>query len=331
MTAPLVRLPRWLLTIAGIGVVVTLGLSVAGWLPVTLWPGPGRLAVSGPGDAGAKAAAAEARMRRGARAVHAARLAAGLTTDAGGAIDDVAFVGSELTPFVTTLGSLEAKRVAALPAWARVLTTELSQAGVRPGSIVAANLSGSFPGINLAVICAAQELGASLVAVSSVTASTWGATDPGFTWPEIEVRLVREGIVRPASAAVSVGGDGDRGLDLEPDARVAAERIARETARALGAKLLAPPSAEDAVRQRMAVFDEHAGSRPIAVFVNVGGTEASMGHSPAILRVPGGWVRELPEGVSGPDGGLIGHMAARGTPVLHLLNVRELARRWGVR
>ncbi|MDO8834120.1 MAG: poly-gamma-glutamate system protein [Vicinamibacterales bacterium] len=331
MTAPLVRLPRWFLTGAGIGVIAALGLSVAGWLPVTLWPGPGHLAVSGPGDAGEKAMAAEARMRRAARAVHAARLAAGLATDAGGTDEDVAFVGSELTPFVTTLGSLEAKRVAALPGWARVLTRELSQAGVGPGSMVAANFSGSFPGLNVAVICAAHELGARLVAVSSVTASTWGATDPGFTWPEIEVRLVREGIVRPASAAVSVGGDGDRGLDLEPDARVAAERLARDAARALGATLLAPSSADEAVRQRVAVFDERAASRPIAVFVNVGGTEAAMGRSPAILRVPGGWVRELPEGVSGPDGGLIGQMSARGTPVLHLLNVRELARRWGVR
>jgi poly-gamma-glutamate system protein len=262
--------------------------------------------------------------------VYAAKLAAGVGTDAGGNVEDVALVGSELTPFVTTLGSLDAKRVGALPAWARALTTELSRAGVGPGSTIAASFSGSFPGINLAVVCAAHELGARLLAVSSVTASTWGATDPGFTWPEIEVRLVRDGIIRPASVAVTIGGDGDRGFDLEPAARLAAERVARSAAQALGAAFLEPVSPDDAVRLRVAVFDERAGSRPIAVFVNVGGTEAAMGRSPAILRVPGGWVRELPRGLSGDDAGLIGHMAGRGTPVLHLLNIRELALRWGL-
>ena len=195
---------------------------------------------------------------------------------------------------------------------------------------MAANFSGSFPGINLAVVCATQELGARLLAVTSVTASTWGATDAGFTWPELEVRLVRLGIIRPASVAVTIGGDGDRGLDLEEDARHAAAVIARTSAAALGARFLEPGSYQEAVRLRVRAIDDRRGTRPVSVFVNVGGAEAGMGHAPAILRMQNGWLSGLPAGMA-DDGGLIGYMAARGTPVLHMLNVRELAVRWEVR
>lgn len=322
------RLPSWLTTAAGMAVMAALGLATFDVLP--LWPRTGSLSVAHPGRAEVKAAAAEARMRRAARAIDGAKRQAGLPSEAGGLVEDTALLGSELTPFVTTLGSLEAKRLAARPAWARALTTELDRAGVGPGSIVAANFSGSFPGINLAVVCATQELGARLLAVTSVTASTWGATDAGFTWPELEVRLVRLGIIRPASVAVTIGGDGDRGLDLEEDARHAAAVIARTSAAALGARFLEPGSYQEAVRLRVRAINDRRGTRPVSVFINVGGAEAGMGHAPAILRMQNGWLSGLPAGMA-DDGGLIGYMAARGTPVLHMLNVRELAVRWEVR
>ena len=309
---------------------VWLALSAAGILPTPHWP---RAAWSGPSASGidSRAAAAEATMRRAAAVIHDAKTAAGLPVERGADEASGALVGSEITPFVTTLGSLEAKRLAASPAWARVLTLELARAGIRRDSVVAANFSGSFPGLNLAVVSAVQALDATLVAATSVTASTWGATDPGFTWPELEVRLVRAGVfAKPAAAAISVGGAGDRGTDLEPDAREAARRIAADCARALGARLLEPASFEEAVRARIAVFDTRRGAAPLAVFINVGGVEASLGRSPAILRMRNGWLEPFPP-TPDQDAGLIARLSARGTPVLHLLNVRELGERWGVR
>ncbi len=274
-----------------------------------------------PGMAGAGLAASEAeRLWRGAvEDIARAR----------GVAPDEALIGSELTPLVTTLGEIEAKRVSASPAWSRVLVAEFRRAGIREGDVVAASFSGSFPGLNLSVMAACQALGIRLAAVSSVTASSFGATDAGFTWPEMEARLVRDGKLRPASVAISAGGDGDQALGLDEDGQVLAREIAARSARQLGARLIGPAAFDDAIRQRFEAYEAASGRRRLAAFVNVGGTEASLGLSPAILRVRSGWLDR--NGFdSSPGRGLVARMAERGVPVLHLLNVRDLAVRWGV-
>lgn len=328
MALPL-RLPAWVPTTVGMVAVCLLAAGFAGILRAPGWWPSLPAAPAGAPGVEAAASRAEATMRRAARIVHDAKTRARVFVDRGGPPDEVALVGSEITPFVTTLGSLEAKRLAASPAWARVLTRQLATSGVGEDTVVAAAFSGSFPGLNLAVVCASQALGARLIAVSSVTASTFGATDPGFTWPEIEARLADAGVIRPASVAVSVGGDGDRGLDLDEEARTAAEAIADAAAARLGAERLRPASSAGGVKRRIDVFAERAGGRRIAVFVNVGGTEAALGRSEAVLRLRSGWLAADSRGDAGD--GLVGHYARGGAAVLHLLNIRDLAARWGVR
>jgi poly-gamma-glutamate system protein len=242
---------------------------------------------------------------------------------------DEALIGSELTPLVTTLGDIEAKRVSASPAWTRALVAELRRAGIGKGDVVAASFSGSFPGLNLSVMAACQALEIRLAAASSVTASSWGATDAGFTWPEMEARLVHDGVLHRASVAISIGGDGDRGLGLDEEGRRLAREIAARVSAQLGARLLEPSTFDDAIRLRFEAYDAARGGRPLAAFINVGGTEAGLGLSPAILRVRNGWIEPAPFDTS-PGRGLVARMVERGIPVLHLLNVRELAARWGL-
>jgi poly-gamma-glutamate system protein len=210
-----------------------------------------------------------------------------------------------------------------------VLTVKLRQAGIGRGSVVAAGFSGSFPGLDLAVTAACQALGADLMAVSSVTASMWGANQPGFTWPEIELRLVNAGVIRRASVAISMGGDGDRALDLEPEGRAEADRIMVATARALGVEALRPPDYPAAIEGRLAIYERERRGRPIALYVNVGGTDASLGRSTAVLRLRNGFLPGVPFDLS-RDRGVMALLAERGVPVLTLLNVRDLALRWGV-
>jgi poly-gamma-glutamate system protein len=176
---------------------------------------------------------------------------------------------------------------------------------------------------------AAQAMGLDLVAVSSVTASSWGATDPGFTWPEIEARLVAAGLVRRTSVAVSAGGDGDRALDLDEEGRILARAIAARCARQLQAVLIEPGSFDEAVRARLDAFSAARAGRPIAAFVNVGGTEAALGRSTAILKVQNGWLAAAPFDTS-PERGLVARMVEQRVMVLHILNVRDLAVRWGI-
>jgi poly-gamma-glutamate system protein len=183
--------------------------------------------------------------------------------------------------------------------------------------------------LNLAVMAACQALEADLIAISSVTASSWGANQSGFTWPEMEARLVRAGIVRRASVAVTMGGSGDRGQDLEPDGRALAGQILDRVATDLGVPALRPMNTPASIEQRLDLYRRAAGGRRIVLYVNVGGTEASLGESPAILRLRSGFIAGVPFDFS-PSRGLVARFAERGVPVLTLLNVRDLAARWGV-
>jgi poly-gamma-glutamate system protein len=176
---------------------------------------------------------------------------------------------------------------------------------------------------------ASQAMGIDLIAVSSVTASSWGATDPEFTWPEIETRLTAAGLLRRATVAVSAGGDGDRALDLDEDGRSLARAIAARCARQLRARLIEPVDFDEAIRARFDAFDAARAGRPIAAFVNVGGTEAALGRSATILKVQNGWLGKVPFDAS-PGRGLVARMVDQGVPVLHILNVRALAVRWGI-
>ncbi len=276
----------------------------------------------------ADANAAEQAMRRVEALIRSAKADSAVAADASGDVSGL--VGAEWSPLVTTMGTLEAKRTAADPAWASVLTRRLAAEGIGRGDLVAAGFSGSFPGLNLAVMAAARALGADLVAVSSVTASTWGANQPGFTWPEIECRAARSGLLPPVSAAVTIGGDDDNGLGLEPDARALATRIGNEAASCLGAAVLRPSDFRDAVRERLSLYRRVAGGRPIALYVNVGGGSASLGRSSTVLRLRSGFVPAVPFDRS-EDRGVMARFAEQHVRLLTLLNIRDLAVRWGVR
>ena len=327
MPQKMIRLPAWLPVTLGVTLTAALLGVASGLLPQPRWP---TLASQDTRVADARLAdQAESTWRQASQLIRDAKRHAGITPDGGAADDRSGLVGAEMTPLVTTLGSLESKQLSTLPAWARVLVAQLKGAGVGQGSIVAGSFSGSFPALNLAVACACRSLGARLVVVSSVTSSTWGADQPGFTWPEIEARLADAGLIAIASVAVSIGGEDDRAADLEPDARALAEQIADRAAAELRAVRLRPTNYAQAVASRIELFDRVAGGRPIAIYVNVGGSQASIGRSLTVLKLKSGWI--APDAFdNGPDDGVMAQMARRGVRVLHLLNIRDLAVRWGI-
>lgn len=256
----------------------------------------------------------------------ASRFPAGEARDS----DRVALVGDEVTPLVTTLGHLDAKWLSTDPRWASALVRELSSHGVAPGDVVTASFSGSFPGLNLSLMAACRAMGVRLVAVSSVTASTWGANEPGFTWPEMEVRVVEAGVLPAASVAIGVGGSRDAGRDLEPEARALARRIQRSTALRLRAEALETTTLEEAIDARMAAYDRALTGRQPSAYVNIGGNHASLGGARADLRHAEGWHLGSSAERAAPASGTISIFSARGVPVLNLLNVVSLAREWGV-
>ncbi len=240
-------------------------------------------------------------------------------------------VGPEYEELFTTLGDLEAKRTTTSPDVAALLVHLLDRAGVDEGDTVAIGASGSFPALLVATLVATEAIGARPVAILSLGASSYGATDPAFDLLHLHRLLVDRGVVHAPPAAASVGGALDVGEDFEPAVRERTAARIRES----GVPLVDEPDLARNVARRMEVWfggatePGPAGGRSPAAFVNIGGADANIGVSPMVLKLRPGLVEDVPLPPPAQRGALHA-MAARGVPVIHLLNVRDLSLRHGL-
>jgi poly-gamma-glutamate system protein len=240
--------------------------------------------------------------------------------------DDVTktgIIGDELTPLVTTLGSLPAKRMSTDPGFAALVVDLLRAVGVKEGDVIAVGFSGSLPGLNIAVLSAAAALNLEAVVISSVGASQWGATDPQFTWLDMERVLFERGVFHFRSAAATRSGGAKTNFLLEEG-----KDLARAVIRRSGVPELTGGSFADIVRKRMAIYLERARGRPIKAFVNVGGAAANVGQCDQ-SKIIAGIVRRIPP-CAEQGQGLIHKFLRMRVPVIHLLQVQRLARTYGM-
>lgn len=238
-------------------------------------------------------------------------------------------IGPEWTALTTTLGNLEAKRSTLNPNFAALLVRWFGEAGLRPGDAVAVGASGSFPGLVIATLCAAEEMGLSTFVIASFGSSMYGATRPEFTVPKMMRILSDAGIVRDSLLAVSPGGDQDHGESaLYDDARATIADLAR----ASGVEYIDcdPPDIGNSIARRLRLYDANAEGKKIKCFVNVGGASPNSGTSSYTLQFPQGLVLKPPRIPASADRGLVYEFASRGIPVINLLNVRLLAGRNGL-
>ncbi len=248
----------------------------------------------------------------------------GLTPDD---VNQTGLVGTRYSPITTTLGDLAAKRTTTNPDMAGLLVRLLREAGAREGDAVAIGASGSFPALIVATLAAAKAVGVRPVLICSLGASQWGANDSAFTWLVMEDCLVGAGIFGEEYRAIaaSLGGDRDVASELDTDARSALI----DAIEASGVPLIYEPDLERNVQERVRIYEHGARGARIAAFVGIGGNWADLGESHAVLDLRPG----LNIGVAVPEGtgrGVAFEMAARGTPVIHLLNIRGLVQRYGL-
>lgn len=234
------------------------------------------------------------------------------------------FIGSEYTDQTTSLGDLPAKRTATNPDLAAAMVRHIADLGLPEGSPVALLFSGSFIGGNVAAIIAVETLGLKPVIISSLGASMHGATDAALTWLDIEAELRARGIIAAKSVAALIGGGSAKGGGLSEEG-VAALRAA---ALRNGVELLDEGSTGELIEKVEALFDAGTGGAP-RLFVNSGGSVAALGTCLDGDRLP---VMTTSGQLPCTDGiaGLVVRSANRGLPVVHLLNMREVAARWGL-
>ncbi len=259
------------------------------------------------------------------------RAEAGLSTDPALDIHRSGFIGPEYTEFTTTLGNMEAKRTSVHPDFAALMTRYFMDLGLQKGDVIVVGASGSFPALLVSTLCAARVLELRPLILYSLGASMYGAGEYHATALEMLNALHRAGLLPYTVLAASMGGGDDLATDLIfPEAREYFERKGRE----LPIPFLMEPDLAASEAKRLAIVQEAAGNKPIRCFITIGGASVNMGKSSFALRLPAGLTRpeDRPDLVNAARDtqGLAAHYLRQGVPVVHLLDVRGLALRYGI-
>ena len=254
-----------------------------------------------------------------AQPIGAQQEGAGQPIDEGIDPNRTGLIGPQYTPLFTSVGHLEAKRTTTNPDMAALVVHLLQEAGVEPGDRVAIGASGSFPALMIATLSAAESMSLRPVIIFSLGASSYGATAVDFNMLDLYQLLQREVGFTVAGEAMSLGGGSDVGTGLEDETR----RSLIAQIEASGIHFIQEPDLRRNVATRMDLYGAPA------AFINIGGSDANLGTSPMILELEPG----LNVGIDLPpenQRGMVFEMAARGVPVIHLLNIRGLASRYGI-
>lgn len=232
-----------------------------------------------------------------------------------------AMIGADYTPLTTTLGSLKAKVTSANPEFAAVITRLLIEAGIDSNSVVGVTQSASFPSLAVSSMAALQTLGCKAVVISSIGASTYGANQPECTWLDMEAWLRERGGLKYRSMLVTLGAGEDRGDGLTE------EGLDEMSAAALrnGYEVYRPASLQESIEHKADLL-RRAG---IDLLINIGGNHASLGGCVHGATIPNGFHSRY-AGCTDPNRGLISLTSERSVPYIHLLNIRDLAIRYGL-
>lgn len=229
-------------------------------------------------------------------------------------------IGLEWSSLTTTLGELASKRTACNPAWAVQFSRWFQQLDLKPGDPIAIYSSGSFPGLLLNSLVAAEALALEPQLIVSLGASTWGANHPDLPWPVIGSELRRNGFIHQRADYYTLGGGAELGHGLSPEA----ETLLRGAAQDAGVELLTADDLGEMILLKTTLMKDH-GSR---LLINIGGSQANLGDAIEMLKLSPGL---LPPGEKDLAGnGVIGAAMADNISVIHMLNLKSLSNTVGI-
>jgi poly-gamma-glutamate system protein len=238
---------------------------------------------------------------------------------------DSGMIGLPSSPITTNIGYLPAKQTTLNPNWAAVMVDMFKEAGIKKGDIVAMGLSGSFPAMNLAAYAAAGALKLKVIAISTASASTWGANIPSFTWLDMEQVLQKSGVISFRSIAASLGGEGDRAMGISKKAR---EEM-RNAIQRNDLQFIEVNSVEESIETRMNMFQDNAQDNRIAAYVNIGGGRSSVGPRTGKKRYEPGLNRRPSQSAMKIDS-VTSRFARENVPIIHIYRINDLADEYGL-
>lgn len=263
--------------------------------------------------------------RNAMAAIKAERLRRNLKIDPETDPTESGLIGELMTPLTTNTGHITAKQTSINPNFAAVIVDFLRRAGVKEGDTVACGFSGSFPAMNIHTLAAITAMKARPVAVTSAAGSQWGANIPGLLWIDMEKILFEKEIFAFRSVAASRGGVDDRALGLSKQGK----QMLDDAIDRAGLIAIKEASYAESLERRMQIYEEYAAGAPIKAYVNVGGGAISVGTAAGKRMFKPGLNRTAPSGAPLVDS-VIGRFALRGVPVIHLVNIDQIADRYGL-
>jgi len=237
----------------------------------------------------------------------------------------------EDSPIRSSIGDLEAKQTVLKPNFAAVVVDHLIQARVKSGDTVAVGMTGSMPGANIAVLSACKAMGVHTINITSVGSSTWGATDPNFTWLDMESVLVDSGIFTQKSIAASMGGKGDCLRRSGKRGGKEGRRIVKHAAKRNDIPLIEyvlpieEKNVSISINQRIKFYSDIQGElKNYAAFINVGGGVTNVGVGGKKKLPKPGFLS--PETIieMNPRNSIIRNFAQVGVPAIHISHISQL-------
>ncbi len=230
-------------------------------------------------------------------------------------------IGSKISTITSSKALLSEKQTALDPNLAAVFIQLLKDAHVKEGNYVAVGLTGSNPGMNLALYAAMSVLKVKPIIMTSLSSSMYGANYTNFTWLDMEKVLKDKGMIDFASSYVSLGGKDDLAIGLSEtgiaDLNKAIERNQ--------VKLIKGTSLEDNIQLHMNRYYELLPKgRRYHLFVNIGSGLVNIGSGVNAKLVKEGINKKLAEKNFALPGVMM-LFAKKNIPVLHELRILRLA------
>ncbi|MEA1898104.1 MAG: poly-gamma-glutamate system protein [Bacteroidota bacterium] len=245
----------------------------------------------------------------------------GIISDVNSNVLNHYLIGDDFTPITTTLGSLSAKEVSTNPDFAALMVRLIKEAGLKPGDKVGLVLSGSFPALAISTLAAIQTLELEAIVMSSLGASTYGANQEEATWIDMEGWLAGNEGMEYRSIVITRGAENDIGEGLIDEGIDILEKAASRN----NCQFYLPENLIESIHYKLEIFS----SEDIAVLINIGGNQSALGGCSHAASLPNGLHREL-KLCNDPDRGLVQEMSTKGIPVINLLNIKDLAYRYGI-
>jgi len=161
------------------------------------------------------------------------------------------------------------------------------------------------------------------IIITSVGASTWGGNNLEFTYLDMEEFLFNQGLIKNKTIAVSAGGSGDIGKDMNTEEL----NTILDRMRDLGKTIIFEEDLKNNIDLRKEIYYEK--SRNISCFINIGGNIVAFGDTTDSINASNGLMDNDFFNVNSKTG-LVQFFSSKNIPVINIINIKDLANEYGL-